>query len=133
GPMGEVLRASPAGGRPHRRRDRRHARELRRRRRRRRSRRLLLGLQDRDSRYRSSVITTLEIALDPWLEPSVARQGVQVLSVFQNLSQMSERWGRDGAETVMADHVARLFGSGIADRAMLDYPGSRARRGGDRE
>ena len=34
---------------------------------------VLLGLQDRDSRYRSSVIATLETALDPWLEPSVAR------------------------------------------------------------
>jgi type IV secretion system protein VirD4 len=33
---------------------------------------VLLGLQDRDSRYRSSVIATLETALDPWLEPSVA-------------------------------------------------------------
>jgi hypothetical protein len=28
---------------------------------------VLLGLQDRDSRYRSSVIATLETALDPWL------------------------------------------------------------------
>jgi len=45
------------------------------------------------------------------------------LSVFQNLSQVSERWGRDRAETVMANHVARLFGSGIADRATLDYLG----------
>jgi len=34
---------------------------------------VLLGLQDRDSRYRSSVIATLETALDAWLEPSVAR------------------------------------------------------------
>ena len=49
---------------------------------------------------------------------------MQVLSVFQNLSQISERWGRDRAETVMANHVARLFGSGIADRATLDYLGA---------
>jgi hypothetical protein len=34
---------------------------------------VLLGLQDRDARYRSSVIATLETALDAWLEPSVAR------------------------------------------------------------
>ena len=47
-----------------------------------------------------------------------------MLSVFQNLSQISERWGRDRAETVMANHVARLFGSGIADRATLDYLGA---------
>jgi type IV secretion system protein VirD4 len=172
---------------------------------------VLLGLQDRDSRYRSSVIATLETALDPWLEPSVAHattrrgdisadwllagpntlyltapaydqhrlgglftalinsvieeafarctltgrpldpplllcldeaanvaplpnlaeiaataagQGVQVLSVFQNLSQISERWGRDRADTLIANHTARLFGSGIADRATLDYLGA---------
>jgi type IV secretion system protein VirD4 len=172
---------------------------------------VLLGLQDRDSRYRSSVIATLETALDPWLEPSVAHattrrgdisadwllagrntlyltapaydqhrlgglftalintiieeafarctltgrpldpplllcldeaanvaplpnlaeiaataagQGVQVLSVFQNLSQISERWGRDRADTLIANHTARLFGSGIADRATLDYFGA---------
>jgi type IV secretion system protein VirD4 len=152
------------------------------------------ALQDRYSRYRSSVIATRKAALDPWLEPSVARaagtagginpawlldgrntlylsapaydqqrlsglfttlinaaveeafarssrtgqpidppvllcldeaanvaplptpgeiastaagQGAQVLSVFQNLSQISERWGRDRAETMMANHVAR--------------------------
>jgi type IV secretion system protein VirD4 len=64
---------------------------------------------------------------------TAAGQGVQVLSVFQNLSQISERWGRDRAETVMANHVARLFGSGIADRATLDYPWCRAGRGRDRE
>jgi type IV secretion system protein VirD4 len=172
---------------------------------------VLLGLQDRDSRYRSSVIATLETALDPWLEPSVAHattrrgdisadwlldgpntlyltapaydqhrlgglftalintiieeafarctltgrpldpplllcldeaanvaplpnlaeiaatgagQGVQVLSVFQNLSQISERWGRDRADTLIANHTARLFGSGIADRATLEYLGA---------
>ena len=47
-----------------------------------------------------------------------------MLSVFQNLSQISERWCRDGAETVMAIHGARLFGSEIADRATLDYFGA---------
>jgi type IV secretion system protein VirD4 len=53
-----------------------------------------------------------------------AGQGVQVLSVFQNLSQISERWGRDRADTLIANHTARLFGSGIADRATLDYLGA---------
>jgi type IV secretion system protein VirD4 len=48
-------------------------------------------------------------------------QGVQLLCAFQNLSQISERWGHDRAETIVANHRARLFGSGIADRATLDY------------
>jgi hypothetical protein len=49
----------------------------------------------------------------------MARKGV-----FRNLSQISERWGRDRADTVIANHNARLFGSGIADRATLDYLGA---------
>jgi hypothetical protein len=53
---------------------------------------------------------------------TAAGQGVQVLSVFQNLSQISERWGRERADTLIANHTARLFGSGIADRATLDCP-----------
>jgi hypothetical protein len=48
-------------------------------------------------------------------------QGVQLLSVFQNISQISDRWGRDRAETIVANHRARLFGSGIGDRATLEY------------
>ncbi len=48
-------------------------------------------------------------------------QGVQLLSVFQDVSQISDRWGRDRAETIVANHRARLFGSGIGDRATLEY------------
>jgi TraM recognition site of TraD and TraG len=44
--------------------------------------------------------------------------------MFQNLSQISERWGRDRADTLIANHNARLFGSGIADRATLEYLGA---------
>jgi type IV secretion system protein VirD4 len=47
--------------------------------------------------------------------------GVQLLSVFQNISQISDRWGRDRAETIVANHRARLFGSWIGDRATLEY------------
>ena len=32
-----------------------------------------------------------------------------------------DRWGRDRAETIIANHRARLFCSGIGDRATLDY------------
>ena len=59
-------------------------------------------------------------------------QGVQLLTVLQNISQASDRWGRDRAETIIANHRARLFCSGIGDRATLDYLRADARRGGDR-
>jgi type IV secretion system protein VirD4 len=48
-------------------------------------------------------------------------QGVQLLTVLQNMSQAADRWGRDRAETIVANHRARLFCSGIGDRATLDY------------
>ena len=48
-------------------------------------------------------------------------QGVQLLTILQNISQAADRWGRDRAETIIANHRARLFCSGIGDRATLDY------------
>jgi type IV secretion system protein VirD4 len=48
-------------------------------------------------------------------------QGVQLLTILQNISQAADRWGRDRAETVIANHRARLFCSGIGDAATLDY------------
>ena len=51
-------------------------------------------------------------------------QGVQLLSVFQNVSQIHDRWGKDRAETIVANHRARLFGAGIGDRATLEYVGA---------
>jgi type IV secretion system protein VirD4 len=51
-------------------------------------------------------------------------QGVQLLSVFQNISQIHDRWGKDRAETIVANHRARLFGTGIGDRATLEYIGA---------
>ena len=51
-------------------------------------------------------------------------QGVQLLSVFQNISQIHDRWGKDRAETIVANHRGRLFGAGIGDRATLDYVGA---------
>ncbi|MGZ4221145.1 MAG: type IV secretory system conjugative DNA transfer family protein [Solirubrobacteraceae bacterium] len=48
-------------------------------------------------------------------------QGVHLLCVLQNISQAYDRWGRDRAETIIANHRARLFCSGIGDRATLDY------------
>jgi type IV secretion system protein VirD4 len=48
-------------------------------------------------------------------------QGVQLLTVLQNVSQATDRWGRDRAETIIANHRARLVCSGVGDRATLDY------------
>ncbi len=48
-------------------------------------------------------------------------QGVQLLTVLQNVSQAADRWGRDRAETIIANHRARLFTPGIGDRATLEY------------
>jgi len=171
----------------------------------------LVSVWEADERFRSSVLQTLATALDPWLEPAVARatssaggidagwlldgpntlylsapahdqqrlrglftaligaviaeafarasrtgkpidpplllcldeaaniaplpnlgeiastapgQGVQLLTVLQNKSQADDAWGRDRAETIIANHVARVFCSGIGDRATLDYLGA---------
>jgi type IV secretory pathway TraG/TraD family ATPase VirD4 len=51
-------------------------------------------------------------------------QGVQLLSVFQNVSQIHDRWGRERGETIMANHRGRLFGCGIGDKATLEYVGA---------
>ena len=51
-------------------------------------------------------------------------QGVQLLSVFQNMSQIHDRWGSERAETIVANHRGRLFGAGIGDRATLEYVGA---------
>jgi type IV secretion system protein VirD4 len=48
-------------------------------------------------------------------------QGVQLLTVLQNMSQASDRWGSDRAETIIANHRARVFCSGIGDRATLEH------------
>lgn len=48
-------------------------------------------------------------------------QGVQLLTVLQNMSQAADRWGRDRAETILANHRARLFCSGIGDQATLEH------------
>jgi type IV secretion system protein VirD4 len=48
-------------------------------------------------------------------------QGVQLLTILQNISQAADRWGHDRAETIIANHRARLFCSGIGDRATLEY------------
>ncbi len=48
-------------------------------------------------------------------------QGVQLLTVLQNLSQAADRWGTERAETILANHRARVYCSGIGDRATLEH------------
>jgi type IV secretion system protein VirD4 len=52
---------------------------------------------------------------------SGAGQGVLLLSVIQDYSQAIETWGRERAATILSNHRAKLFWSGIADPATFDY------------
>lgn len=51
---------------------------------------------------------------------SGAGQGVQLLSVFQDLAQVRSRYG-ERAQTIVNNHRAKLFGSGISDPDTLSY------------
>jgi type IV secretion system protein VirD4 len=48
-------------------------------------------------------------------------QGVQLLTVLQNQSQAAGRWGSDRAQTIISNHRARLYCSGIGDQATLEH------------
>lgn len=54
------------------------------------------------------------------LASTAAGQGVQLLTVFQDIAQIKERWG-ERAATILNNHRAKIIGSGIADPATLDY------------
>ncbi len=49
-----------------------------------------------------------------------AGQGIQLLSVFQDLAQLHSRYG-ERAKTIVNNHRAKLFGTGISDPQSLDY------------
>jgi type IV secretion system protein VirD4 len=49
-----------------------------------------------------------------------AGQGVQLLSVFQDLAQLRTRYG-GRAQTILNNHRAKLFGRGVSDPETLDY------------
>lgn len=49
-----------------------------------------------------------------------AGQGIQLLTVFQDLAQVRERWG-ERAATIVNNHRAKLFGAGTSDPSTLDY------------
>jgi type IV secretion system protein VirD4 len=49
-----------------------------------------------------------------------AGQGLQLVTVFQDLSQIHQRWGGK-ADTIVNNHRAKLFGPGISCARTLDY------------
>lgn len=49
-----------------------------------------------------------------------AGQGIQLLSVFQDLAQVRSRYG-EAAQTIVNNHRAKLFGAGISDPDTLAY------------
>jgi type IV secretion system protein VirD4 len=51
---------------------------------------------------------------------TAAGQGVQLLSVFQDMAQVSARYGRS-ASTIVNNHRAKVFGTGISDAETLSY------------
>jgi type IV secretion system protein VirD4 len=50
-----------------------------------------------------------------------AGQGIQLVSVFQDMAQVYAVYGRDDAATIVANHRAKVILSGIADPRTLDY------------
>ena len=52
-----------------------------------------------------------------------AGQGVQLLTVLQDLAQAYDRWGRERADTIVNNHRALIFGAGLSDERTLDIVG----------
>ena len=53
---------------------------------------------------------------------TAAGQGIQVVTIFQDLAQARSRYG-EAADTILANHRAKLFLSGISDARTLEYLG----------
>ncbi len=52
-----------------------------------------------------------------------AGQGIQLVTVFQDMAQIFAVYGRDRAPTIVTNHRAKIVLSGIADTPTLDYVG----------
>ena len=63
------------------------------------------------------------------LAATAAGQGIQLVSIFQDVAQIRERWGTRAA-TILNNHRAKLIGAGTADPDTLDFA---ARVLGDQE
>ena len=51
---------------------------------------------------------------------TAAGQGIQLVTVVQDLAQIEHRWGRK-ADTIVNNHRAKLFGPGISCEKTLGY------------
>lgn len=52
-----------------------------------------------------------------------AGQGIQLVSVFHDVTQIAAAYGRDRSHTILSNHRAKVVLSGIADSSTLDYVG----------
>jgi type IV secretion system protein VirD4 len=50
-----------------------------------------------------------------------AGQGIQLLSIFQDMAQIKFRYGESAAQTITNNHRAKVFGTGISDPDTLNY------------
>lgn len=50
-----------------------------------------------------------------------AGQGIQLVSVFQDMAQITSVYGRAGASTIASNHRAKVILSGVSDPETLDY------------
>jgi type IV secretion system protein VirD4 len=57
----------------------------------------------------------------PTLASTGAGQGIQLVSVFQDMAQIDAVYGRDHAPTIASNHRAKVILSGIADPRTLQY------------
>jgi type IV secretion system protein VirD4 len=57
----------------------------------------------------------------PTLAATGAGQGIQLVSVFQDMAQINSVYGRDHAPTIVSNHRAKVILSGIADPRTLEY------------
>lgn len=48
-------------------------------------------------------------------------RGVQLVTVWQDLAQIEDRYGRDRARTILNNHQAKVVLSGVTDRGLLEY------------
>jgi len=70
-----------------------------------------------DEAANTSPITSL-----PQIASTAAGQAVRVLTIFQDLAQARSRSG-EAADTILVNHWAKLFLSGISDKRTLEYLG----------
>lgn len=57
------------------------------------------------------------------LASTAAGQGIQLVSVFQDMAQITAVYGRDSAPTIVSNHRAKVILSGIADAQTHEYVG----------